>query len=416
MTPKLRVPSAASRAVVVAVAWWSSSCSPSGFSAQSLLQSVRILASSADEPYARPGDQVHVTVLAYDGRPGDQRQGAPMNLTWLPASGAGQVIPCINPPDDAYYGCFSRFRSTSSALAPAGLQDAGASSASPGGSQDAGADSAVGPASGIAEGCPLDAAACAANLEAGIALPVMATSEFTMPLNVVTSHPPVAGTSPYGLAYLFNVACAGQVQVVAPGPNPQQAPIGCFDDAGNALGSNDYVFGFTRVYSRLAPDGGYYANANPVITGVDLPPCTLAVPGSVPSFVAPPIAALCTPSSCPRVTIGAIVPESSWELNPLNVDSNGNPLHEEIWADYYATFGGFNSQTRLLYDPSTGAVSGSDTEFEPPELGPSDVHDGFIFGVVYDDRGGESWVSIPTHVCSDPADPVCTAPSCSDGG
>jgi len=392
MSVKPREASAVLRAVVAAVAWWSSSCSPSGFSAQSLVQSVRILASSADEPYARPGDQVHVTVLAYDGRPADQRQGAPMNLTWLPGSGS-VVIPCINPPDDAYYGCFSRFRSTASAVSPGGLQDAGADSAAPVGSQDAAADSA-----------------------AGVALPVTATSEFTMPLDVVTSHPPVAGTSPYGLAYLFNVACAGQVQVVPAGPNPQQAPIGCFDDAGNALGSDEYVFGFTRVYSRLAPDGGYYSNANPVITGVDLPPCTLAVQGSVPSFVAPPIAALCIPSSCPRVTIGAIVPESSWELNPLNVDSNGNPLHEEIWADYYATFGGFNSQTRLLYDPSTGVVSGSDTEFEPPTLGPSDVHDGFIFAVVYDDRGGESWVSIPTHVCSDPADPVCTAPSCSDGG
>lgn len=344
-----------------------------------------------------------MTVLAFDGRPVDQRGAAPMNLVWLPLSSTGQVIPCVNPSDDAYYGCFSRFGASGLAVGQESPPDAGA-------------DSDSGVTIGIADACPLDAAACAATLDAGSALPVAVTSDFTVPLNIVTSHPLVAGTSPYGLAYLFNVACAGQVRFVPPGPNPQQAPVGCFDDAGNALGSNDYVFGFTRVYSRLAPDGGYYGNANPVISGVDLPPCTLAVQGSVPSFVAPPVAALCTPSSCPRVTIGALVPESSWEVNPLDVDSNGNPLHEEIWADYYSTFGGFNSQTRLLYDPSTGAVSGSDTEFEPPALGPGDLHDGFIFAVVYDDRGGESWVSIPTHVCSDPADPVCAPASCSDGG
>jgi hypothetical protein len=365
-----------------------------------------VLASSADEPYARPGDTVHVTVLAFDGRSASERAASAMNLDWLPVADAGQVVPCINPASDAYYGCFSRFRPSDIGAGPAGSADAGA--APEAGSQV-----------GVAAACPLDAAACAASLDAGVAVPVVATSVFTMPANIVASHPSVPGSSPYGLAFLFNVACAGQVQYVPPNPsnvNPQQAPIGCFDDAGNALGSADYVFGFVRVYSRLAPDGGYYDNANPVISGVNLPPCTLAVQGSVPSFVAPSMSALCTPTNCPNVTFGAVVPESSWEVNSLDLDSNGNPRHEEIWADYYSTFGGFTSQTRLLYDPASGAVSGSDTAFQPPALGPNDLHDGFIFAVVYDDRGGESWVSIPTHVCSDSIDPACATPACADGG
>ena len=26
-------------------------------------------------------------------------------------------------------------------------------------------------------------------------------------------------------------------------------------------------------------------------------------------------------------------------MNPEQTDVNGNPLHEEIWVDFYATFG-----------------------------------------------------------------------------
>lgn len=410
---KPRLVRSVSGGIVALAAWAASSCSPSGFSSQSLVQSVRILAASADEPFARPGDRVHLTIFAFDGRPAAARSGAPMNIDWLPSPAPGEVVPCVNPANDAYYACFPEFRSASLGSGPTSDMDGGIDSV------DAAGDSGVNAGLSAPDACPSDGAACANGADAAIAQPVTSTAEFTMPPDIVTSHPPVPGSSPYGLAIVFNMACAGQVQFVPPSssiPNPQQPPVGCFDDAGTALGPNDYVLALTRVYSRLAPDGGYYTNANPVITGVHLPPCTLAVQGSVPSFTSPAIAAMCTSSHCPNVTLGAIVPESSWELNPLALDSHGNAQHEEIWVDYYSTFGGFTGQTRLLYDPTTGAVSGSDTAFEPPALGPNDVHDGFIFAVVYDDRAGASWVSIPTHICSDASDPACAASACADGG
>ena len=47
-------------------------------------------------------------------------------------------------------------------------------------------------------------------------------------------------------------------------PNPQQVPIGCFDANHNALGPDDWVFGFTRVYAY-----NDVANANPTISSID---------------------------------------------------------------------------------------------------------------------------------------------------
>jgi hypothetical protein len=80
-------------------ALWSSSCAPGGFADSSGVSTVRVLASSADKPYAAPGDMVNLQLLAYDGRP---TKSAPMTIYWLP-------FVCENPLDDAYFGCFAQF-------------------------------------------------------------------------------------------------------------------------------------------------------------------------------------------------------------------------------------------------------------------------------------------------------------------
>ena len=51
------------------------SCGPSDFDPQTLVNTVRILAAGADEPYAKPGDGVNLSLLAYDGR---SQKPAPM--------------------------------------------------------------------------------------------------------------------------------------------------------------------------------------------------------------------------------------------------------------------------------------------------------------------------------------------------
>ncbi len=312
------------------------SCAPSGFTSPSLVNSVRILASSADKPYAKPGDTVTLTVLAYDGR---ASQPEPMTIYWLP-------VLCKNPPNDAYYACFPQF----------------------GGA-----------------------------LAGGGSLPTGAQYRFTMPEDAVTSHKTSAGAPvPYGLVILFNVACAGHLRLLPIDPgniNPQTLPIGCFNAQGQELGPDDYVFGITRVYAFDT-----LTNANPVIDHVDVNGQTLAVAADpVGQLTTQPFSTSACAGRCQPIAIGPVVPASSQEVNPQQKDANGNPVKEEIWADFYSTFGSFGDDARLLYDSSLGSVGGpstTDVKFTPPSTSGS----GLLWAIVRDDRGGASWVTVPVRV------------------
>jgi hypothetical protein len=348
-----------------ALGWASSSCAPTGFLDQTQIESVRIIASAADKPYAQPGDTVTVSVLAFDARP---VKPEPMTLYWLP-------FVCENPADDAYYACFEQIAKGSASASPS--------------SPDGGAPGGGGFAPGI-DLTPL--------------LSVGPTFTFQVPADAITTHPVVAGQgTPYGLVVLFNVACAGHLETVAfDNGNPQQPPIGCFDSNHNALGPDDWVFGFTRVYAYATA-----TNANPVISRVDEGPGRTIASGQFFEPPPPPPAVFSAESldgtlvlqhcsnGCPKVPIGPVVPPSSQEVETQM--GPGFTGKEEIWADFYSTLGTFDDDARLLYDPSIGSLgapSATDNNFNVP----SDPGDGFIWIVVHDNRGGASWVTVPVHV------------------
>jgi hypothetical protein len=377
--------------VVMLGGWVVSSCAPSGFPSASAVASVRILAAAAEPPYVKPGATVTVSMLADDARP---TKLVPMTLHWLP-------LVCTNPPNGAYYGCFQQFagggQGTTDAGAPAGMTLAKAC---------AGAVSVPVGSGGV--------------LQPGVDLTQYLPSgdcvEFTMPADVVypngsssAAAPPscmddsqcttssagpfcdrrrgCSQVPPYGLAILFNIACAGRVELVPLDPNNVQAPpIGCFDANHNRLGPSDYVIGFTRVY-------GYETiqNANPAIDSVD-------VEGQKVDMATGFETLHCEAGSrCAPVHIGPIVPPSSWEPDPVVRDANQKPLHEQIWAEFFSTLGSFNQEVRLLYDARTGSVGGpsdTDTEFQPP----NQPGDGTIWIVVHDNRGGASWAVVPVKV------------------
>ena len=103
-------------------AWGTSSCSPAAFQSATVIDTVRILASRASEPRARPGDEVTLDLLAFDGRINPVGK---MEISWLP-------ILCVNPANDAYYACFASLagRGDGGALVGAGASaDAGAADA-----------------------------------------------------------------------------------------------------------------------------------------------------------------------------------------------------------------------------------------------------------------------------------------------
>jgi hypothetical protein len=392
---------------------------------------VRILASSADHPYAVPGQAVRVDVLAYDGRSLAERSTSPMHVYWLP-------LVCENPAQDAYYACFEQFASpdggavgqvvlddgsaeegpeaeVADADLDAGAGDAGADSEA---SSDASADAAsdTNTSADSASDAGADAASDAEpDSGSSPATPVVSTFSFVVPSDAVSSHPVTLGTTPYGLLVAFNFACAGQLKILPASGNPQAPPLGCVDSTGQLVGSDSYVFGYTRVYA-YAPDAGTAGiNTNPVVDCVDVRgpaligsgiegdgggssgsgACAGMVPlmGTAPSLSVPRIVIPCaTSGNCPSIRIGPHVTGDSWE--PV-----ANGLHEEIWVDYYSTFGTFTHDSTLLYDPTAGLIgtpSATDTEFDPPA---STVGlDGFVWIVVHDDRGGAAWVTVPVHV------------------
>jgi hypothetical protein len=329
-----------------------------GFDPQSLVDSVRILASQADHPYATPGQTVTLQVLAYDGRP---IQPAPMKVWWLP-------VVCTNPQDDLYYACFSSL---------AGGADAGA------GAGDAGANPLGAPDGGGASGLGM--------LQPGVELTpflVEGTSfTFTLRSDIISSHPPVPNQEPYGLAIAFNIACAGHVELLpldASSANPLQVPVGCFDANHNPLDPSDYVIGFTRVYAYAT-----WTNANPVISqvtfngdavpdgGIQIPHCTAS-----------------KRQSCPGYALDTVVPSSSWEPDPGDIGQDGNPRHEEIWVDYYTTQGALDDDARLLYDAVQGGQTDTATKLHAPQVpGP-----GMVWAIAHDNRGGAAWQAIPVQV------------------
>ena len=359
------------RALLLAGAWTASSCAPSGFASETLVTTVRILASSSDPGYAQPGSTVTVQVLAVDGRPNPPE---PMTVFWLPAV-------CEDPVDDAYFSCFQGL----------GSGDAGAP-AGDGGDASSGID-------GLPAGTDIT--------------PFLSrgpSQSFFIPSDVVSRHTPVPGeAAPYGLGIVFNIACGGtSVRLLPVDPtsdNPQRVPVACFDAQGNQLGPDDSVFGFSRIYA-FAPDAGAngtpITNANPTISSVDVAGSPFAVtlmPGTTVGYDTPTFTTShCggTGARCANVNIGPVVPESSWELTQ-QTDVNGNPQHEEIWADFYSTLGQISGGATLLYDATTGSIgapSVTDLQFTPPD----DPAVGTLWIVVHDNRGGASWVTIPVDV------------------
>jgi hypothetical protein len=403
----------AARAGCVALAaWWSSSCAPSGFQDESQLQGgVRVLASSADAPYAAPGQSVRVDLLAYDGRPAAERAANPVRLFWFP-------FVCENPSLDAYYACFSQFANPDSGTLGHVVVDDGAPGVDAGAEADSGADAgAEGDADAEADsdagaGADGDASGADSDTDANLSpgTPIVSSFQFVVPSDAVSSHPAVAGTTPYGLLIAFNVACAGQLQLLPLSGNPQSPPLGCADSSGHLLDPSNYVFGYTRVYAYLPDAGIDGVNTNPVIDCVDVrgsgapidggaPSTTCAgsfpLEGVAPSMTIPTVhipACATGQSSCPHIDIGPHVTGASWE-------PAGNGLHEEIWVDYYSSFGGFTHNSKLLYDPMIGSLgppSTTDTEFDSPA--PPSASDGFVWMVVHDNRGGTAWVTIPIHL------------------
>jgi hypothetical protein len=301
-------------------------CKPPNFDPPSKIGSVRILATAADKPYAKPGDTVTMTVLAFDGRPSKPK---PMGVWWLPQT-------CMNPAGDLYYDCYSSF----------GLV--------------------------FHPGIDLTPQLTAAT-----------TFAFQMPLDAIASHNGQRGGDPYGLAVAFVIACAGHVEYIPPAGGAANAlPFGCFDDNHERLGPDEFVFAYSLVYAFSDR-----ANANPVIDHLSLDGNAVdpVIGISLDQCTRPNI------DDCPTVSLDAVVPATSQELDPANIDAKGDELGEEVWIDYYLTAGKVKSDTVILFDPHLGALSKGANALTAPQAAGAYL----LWVVAHDNRGGVSWIQVP---------------------
>jgi hypothetical protein len=208
---------------------------------------IRILATSADKPFAKPGESVTLSVLAVDGR---ATRTAPMRTFYLPTL-------CVNPLRDEVEKCFTNIAAQYPARTNLNAQ--------------------------LTEG---------------------ASATFTLPDSVIAAHTPARGGLPYGIAFGFVIACAGHVERLETTNGFAGAPpLGCFNDQGQLLGKDDYVFAHARMlaYAELR-------NANPVLDAVTVDGKVLDEKGFT--------LARCTESderNCTKVKLDARVPEAAQE-------------------------------------------------------------------------------------------------------
>jgi len=246
---------------------------------------------------------------------------------------------------------------------------------------------------------------------------------FTLPDTIISSRPPPPDPRQpaYGLSYVFFAACAGNLDL--------SAPLGCTDSNGNALGSKDFVAGYTAIY---AYDG--FGNQNPVVRGLTLDGRPLSGgcvdPASAAAVQSGDLGALlgraaagsgsngqvvvcdsaelgdalvppdCTEPGAPCVDAPVpgkpfeshdIRPEvyrASIEDDAISKQAYGRDYEEQMWINYYTKGGSLRGDgVRLLNDATTGLNKEFATDFSAPlERGPVT-----LWAVVHDNRGGVAW-------------------------
>lgn len=305
------------------------------------LKSLRVLAVKKDKPYAQPGDAVNLQLLWYDAK---GRKDAQVQRAFIGG--------CVNPPGDLYYGCFAQF-GQSGALPPVGFGD---------------------------------------------------TFQVQLPKDIISSRKDIEPGQPrYGLYIVFFAVCAGKIDFVMDA-DPKNVgsgglPLRCLDDNGEPLGSDDFVVGYSSIYSFEG-----ISNQNPAFTlddagqGQFLVGDQAVVADCVGDACqgAPAVEVDCdaTPErcikacaddgdpACPAIDLKPAI-EKVVERDEVSSKLFGNTVTEQMWVNYYVDRGGI-SQVRLLNDTNSGWNEKYRGQLRAPKAtGPMQV-----WAVIHDNRGG----------------------------
>jgi len=317
------------------------------FDPPSLVNSLRIFAVVIDKPFAHPGDTVSLEMAFVDARD-TGGNFTPIQIVWLGG--------CFNPPGLQYYGCYEPLGVLFEQLASGEIPPDGYIG--------------VGP-----------------------------NFDLSLPDDIVSSLPdPEDGNTKFGLAYVFFMACAGEVRPVVQDGDTSAGffPLGCFDAEGVELGPDGFVPGYTQIY--VFDDGR--ENANPDVRALIFDGDKIEPEAVIQATFCPVTleerrragcAALDEFTECTPVELDIDVPDDIAEIDPESKDADGDPLNEVVWVTYFASGGSFEGDTKLVSDATTGIQSERRVDWVPPDV------PGFyqIWAVTRDNRGGSH---IVTHL------------------
>jgi hypothetical protein len=224
----------------------------------------------------------------------------------------------------------------------------------------------------------------------------------------------------FGSMFVFFALCPGELGF----ENVREGfGLVCNDDNGEALGPDDFQFGYSQIFLYDQID-----NENPVVEGIALdgvevpaacigPACLEGedelpegCDGDIPCFK------VCTEDNeddCPEIDVKPIIPQrvpcseadsdssecenaerDNAELDEVAKIAYDRNFDEQMWIRYYASQGRMGSEVKLLNDATAGWNSDYGTELRlPQEPGPLRV-----WAVVYDNRGGQDWVRVDAYV------------------
>jgi hypothetical protein len=314
-------------------------CGPQ-FDPSNEIKSLRVMGVKKDKPYAQPGDDVNLQLLWHDP------QGRDVQRVFLGG--------CINPPGDLYYGCFPQYgeKAQNGTLPPPGMGD---------------------------------------------------TYTVSLPRDIISGRGPGEPGQPrYGLYIVFFAVCAGTIDFVTDASSNAAGsgglPILCLDENKQPLGSNDFVVGYSSIYSFED-----VSNENPSFTLTDGQGEYLIAGKSVPADCVgsdcqgkEPVSVDCkeTPercfatckddgdASCPAIDVKPAI-EQIVEKDKVSSDLFKTTVTEQMWVNYYIDHGDI-SEVRLLNDTTSGWNEKYRGQLRAPKA-PGPVQ---VWSVVHDNRGG----------------------------
>ncbi|MBI5538023.1 MAG: hypothetical protein HY898_35205 [Deltaproteobacteria bacterium] len=319
------------------------------------VRTMRVLAVQADHAFAKPGTNVLLRMLSYDGSPRAVRADGtrrPVHVLWMSA--------CSNPPGDLYYNCYPALHASMAGVTDAGLQ---------------------------AEQIPKDVGGFGQELVVSI------------PQDAITSRPQKSEViHPYGMVYVFYLACAGELRMNAAADPLRDSPVGCFEPTTGAPSPiDDFEFGYFPIFVYDNLD-----NQNPGLQQVSFQewvtgaPCISAASCSsgetcgtegtcirkVPQCLEDDA------DKCPSYPfVPQVDPASLEHAVTANLTAQDAPL-ETLWVSYFATAGSFDKDLRLVHDPESGWQEGYHGRWRATVAPGTQVR---LWAVLRDNRNGVAW-------------------------